>query len=141
MTSEARQRGLSSETIRAAGRSRMKGRVALAAVSLVLLAAAALAALLWKIGASPEAAGSAPGGRIAFSAPEDSGSLPFPPSDLYVIDADGSGRRRLADCDDPFSIASARRGEFGCILRAFAWSPDGRSEEHTSELQSHSDLV
>jgi len=103
----------------------MKGRVALAAVSLVLLAAAALAALLWKIGTSPEAAGSAPGGRIAFSAPEDSGSLPFPPSDLYVIDADGSGRRRLADCDDPFSIASARRGEFGCILRAFAWSPDG----------------
>jgi transposase len=62
-----------------------------------------------------------------FSAPVDAGSLPLPPSELYVIDADGSGRNRVAHCDHPPSVASIRRGEeLGCIVRAFSWSPDGK---------------
>jgi TolB protein len=103
----------------------MKSRVALVAVPLALLAAVAVAASLWNIGRSPEAVGSAPAGTIAFSAPSDAGALPFPPSELFVIDADGSNRQRIATCEGRGDVPSPRQGIFGCILRAFSWSPEG----------------
>jgi Tol biopolymer transport system component len=102
----------------------MKGRLALAVMPLALLAAAAVAAVLWKVGMSSEAAGSTPAGRLAFPAPSDAVAWGMP-SDLFVIDADGAGRQRVAHCDDRASAASARIPFAGCILRAFAWSPDG----------------
>jgi Tol biopolymer transport system component len=54
--------------------------------------------------------------KIAFSEPDAVGPYgTSPPSNLYVIDSDGSNKRLLAPC-----------GPRLCFLRAFAWSPDGR---------------
>src|SRR5438132_11207571 len=67
-------------------------------------------------------------GRIAFTSDRDG------TEQIYLMNADGSNPTRLTR--GPASNTNA------------AWSPDGktiafvsRSEEHTSELQSHSDLV
>src|SRR5260221_11552427 len=45
---------------------------------------------------------------------------------------------RVADADEAAGELAVRVEEEGCRQRAV---PGGRSEEHTSELQSHSDLV
>ena len=106
----------------------MKSRAALAVVPFVLLATVAAAGVVWKIGTSSDAVGSTPAGTIAFSGPSDAGAFPFPPSDLFVIEADGSERRPVATCEGRSDIPSPspRSGIFGCILRAFSWSPDGQ---------------
>src|SRR5947207_7666433 len=51
----------------------------------------------------------------------------------------GAGRRvsRLGLCQG----RHGRRQRGDCVGRAQLWRGDPRSEEHTSELQSHSDLV
>jgi Tol biopolymer transport system component len=54
-------------------------------------------------------------GKIAFSEAVASGGLFRFPSDLFVIDPDGSNRQRLSHCTVQ-----------NCMVRAFAWSPDGR---------------
>jgi Tol biopolymer transport system component len=104
----------------------VKGRLALAVVVVALLATAALAALVWSIGSSPVAAGPTPKGKVAFSAPPSDDSHLAMPSDLYVIDPDGSDRRRVARCSSGADVAPAKNLRFGCIVRGFAWSPDGR---------------
>lgn len=83
------------------------------------MAAAVVLAAALVTGAPSDAArgsGSAPvrNGKIAFSEAGPNSAFELP-TDLFVIDPSGSNRQRVAQCTIP-----------NCILRAFAWSPDGR---------------
>jgi Tol biopolymer transport system component len=83
--------------------------------ALVLVAVAAIGLASGGARSSSSAAG-VRNGKIAFSESEIVGPHGTgPPSTLYVINPDGSGRRRLTGC-----------GERLCALRTFSWSPDGR---------------
>jgi Tol biopolymer transport system component len=91
------------------------------AAALVLAVAAAVAAIAWNERGS--AARSTANGRIAFTAP---GKHLRTAADLYTIDADGSDRRLVSAC--PVGSGDARwlNFPFGCTIRVFAWSPDGK---------------
>jgi Tol biopolymer transport system component len=70
------------------------------------------------------AAGSTPTGTVAFVVRGGSHVKAY--SDLYVVDADGSNGRVLARC--PVGSGNARWLKFpwGCELRSYSWSPDGK---------------
>ena len=101
----------------------MKTRLALSVVAaLALLAGATLAAILWNARGS-SAARSTSGSKLAFAA---AGSHLNTSSDVYVIDSDGSNRRLLSRCPIGSGDAVWLKFPFGCVVRAFSWSPDGR---------------
>ena len=91
----------------------MKSRLAFA--SAAALAAVAIEGTTLDVAKSFIAAPSTSNGKIAFSDAPASDEPPALPSDLYVIDPDGTKRQRLSQCRDR-----------NCVVRAFAWSPNGR---------------
>jgi Tol biopolymer transport system component len=94
----------------------VKRRLAFGCVAaLALFAVFALEGTALDVAKSFAAAGSPSNGKIAFSEPSSSEGFLALPSDLYVIDADGSHRERLSECPN-----------HNCVVRAFAWSPNGR---------------
>ena len=62
-------------------------------------------------------------GIIALAA---SGTHLTTPADLYVVEADGSKRQLLTRCPIGKGDALWLNYPFGCIVQAFAWSPNGR---------------
>ena len=94
----------------------MRRRSAFVSVATIaLFAAMAFGGTALEVASSFVAARSISNGKIAFSEPSESGSFYGIPSNLYVIDPDGSNREQLSECTDR-----------NCIVRAFAWSPNGR---------------
>lgn len=86
------------------------------ASAFVLVALASIIGLASAGAETSASAGAVRNGKIAFSEPGVAGPYGTgPPSDLYVIDPDGSNRRLLSPC-----------GPRLCFLRTFSWSPDGR---------------
>lgn len=90
-----------------------------ATLAAFVLASAASAAAVWST-QNHRSGSSLPSGRIAYTAPPAGGLASEPPSDLYVVDAQGTNRRLLSRCR--FGPASPLQG---CIVRGLAWSPDG----------------
>jgi Tol biopolymer transport system component len=84
--------------------------------AVVLLAVATVAATTSGAAQSAAFPGQIRNGKIALSekTAQDGGRFGIP-SDLYLIDPDGTNRQRLSEC----TIRN-------CIVRAFAWSPGGR---------------
>jgi Tol biopolymer transport system component len=84
--------------------------------AVVLLAVEAATAATSGAAQSSAFPGQIRNGKIAFSEiAQDGGRFGRFPSDLYLIDPDGTNRRRLSEC----TIRD-------CFVRAFAWSPGGR---------------
>jgi Tol biopolymer transport system component len=89
--------------------------------TLVVVAAAAIAVVAWST-RDGSANGSRATAKIAFLVAPPAAGPPRPVA-LYVIDADGSNRRLVTGCGEgPESTAPYSE----CIVRSFAWSPDGR---------------
>jgi Tol biopolymer transport system component len=103
-------------------RSRVSRRVAFGlSAGLMVVIAAAIATVAWNARGNAVSRSSL-SGRIAFSVPPSDGNHLARPADLYVIDADGSNRRLLTRCPK----LPPAQDYLDCIVRAFAWSPDGR---------------
>src|SRR5438034_277601 len=89
--------------------------------------------------------GVAPGGRVA--ACRSGGPGRRAPYHLSRESAESHARRRCRVVDWPGSAVcrpgrrTIRHGRAGCASTQCPLLPGARSEEHTSELQSHSDLV
>src|SRR5436190_11363971 len=64
----------------------------------------------------------------------------FPYTTLFRSELQPEVRRRIAEAGGDPALAHEGGGVLGRLVAA-ARAGQGRSEEHTSELQSHSDLV
>lgn len=93
----------------------MNRKLVFGCAALAVFAAMAFAGPVLDVAKSFPGVRSVSNGKIAFSEPSESGRFFGIPSDLYVIDPDGSNRERLSECTDR-----------NCIVRGFAWSPNGR---------------
>ena len=101
----------------------MSRRLAVAALGvLALVGAGAVAGVVWN-SRGHSANQATPTGIIALAA---SGTHLTTPADLYVAEADGSKRQLLTRCPIGKGDALWLNYPFGCIVQAFAWSPNGR---------------
>jgi hypothetical protein len=94
----------------------MKRRFGFVVVAAFLVVALAVAVVVWNARGS-SATGSTSNSKLAFAAP---GTHLGTPSDLFVIDSDGSSRQLVARCPIGSGDSVWLRFPFGCTVRSFA---------------------